>query len=119
MNDAACVVGPLGLAKGDFLVERDSGFRLARGTKAHFIETVGCGGDDDVALDGEGQDEAVAIVDVFSDQIDATGCGCDKGGLTPEVVLEVRLGLSNEVGEGRVWLKSHQLKFGVIRKLYL
>ena len=119
VNDASRVVGPLGLVESHCLGEGNGGFGLADGAQAHFIAVVGSSGDDDVALDGERQHEAVAIVDVLSNQIDATGGGSDEGGFASERLLEEGLGVRDEVSEWWIRLQGHELEFGVIRKLYL
>ena len=69
---------------GDFLrnAEIDYGIGQALTGELGLSAVIRHGGDDDVAIDRERHHKAIAVVDVFADQIDASGCGRDDcGGL--------------------------------------
>ena len=86
-NHAAYVVRPLfaggfdglgeggfdGLGEGEFVA-----FAVIGGIYAHGVRAVFGGGGAGGKIDGAGQDEAVVVVGVFADQIDAAGCADGK-----------------------------------------
>ena len=78
-NHAAYVVRPLfaggfdGLGEGKFVA-----FAVIGGIYAHGVRAVFGGGGASGEIDGAGQDEAVVVVGVFADQIDAAGCADGK-----------------------------------------
>ncbi len=88
-DDAADVVGPFRLAFDDGLRDIEDGdFFAESGADADFRGVIGAAGDDDVAIDGEWHDEAITIIDVFSDEVHAPGGGGGDGCLGLKAVEE-------------------------------
>ena len=81
-DHAAQVVCPFRLADLLWGVEIEVyDIRVEGGGDAGLVGAIRTTGDDDVAVDGEGHDEAVAVVDVLAYQVHAAGCGGGDGGL--------------------------------------
>lgn len=102
LDDATKVVGPPGFADFLTLGEVDFGGFLVGGGDAGGRGFIGPGRDDDVTLDGEREDEAIAVVDVLADEVDATRGGGGKSALHIEDGLETGAGLISEVGESLI-----------------
>ena len=78
-NHAAYVVRPLFSGRSDGLVEWEFvAFAVIGGIHAHGVRAVFGGSCVSGEIDGAGQDEAVVVVGVFADQVDAAGCADGK-----------------------------------------
>lgn len=98
-EDTFDVVGPGGCAGLERGGEGEGGgLGLPGGGEGDFWLAGAFGGDDHVALDGHGHDEAVVIVDVFTDEVDAAGGDDEEFGFGVEMVSEAVPGLLEEVG---------------------
>ena len=74
-RDAAAILGPPGLAVIVFDIVQAKGDLLAEiaGAQADAMVGPGSQGNAHAALDGHGQDEAIVVVGVFADEVDAAG----------------------------------------------
>jgi hypothetical protein len=98
-EDALDIVGPGGFAGLEWVGESEAGRLVLSGRDEGDFGLAGVfGGDEHMALDGHGHDEAVVIIHVFADEVYPAWGGHDDFGVGLEVLLEAAPGLLEQAG---------------------
>ena len=112
-EDSAKVVGPFEVGNDLSFVEWDGGFTITLSREeTRLVGAIWRSGDDDVAFDGEGEDEAVAVVDVLADEVDPAWGGGDESSVSTIMLFEKISCVGDEGGEVFVGGEAHQFRGG-------
>jgi hypothetical protein len=103
------IIHPFGISGLLRAFEGDDGLLFAGGPNPRLVGTVQGGGDDDVTIDGEREHKAIAVIDVFTDEVDPSRGRRDESGLLVVEVLQIDPRVDGEIGEWFVGLKWHEV----------